>query len=83
MSRSSTGILIPWEIQLKRLRSIIFDSKVGYYMSEAYNIGIDFGTSNCAVSVFVNGKVRTLPIDSGKKVLSSCVYVGDKAITVG
>ena len=83
MNRSSTGILIPWEIQLKRLRSIIFDSKVGYYMSEAYNIGIDFGTSNCAVSVFVNGKVRTLPIDSGKKVLSSCVYVGDKAITVG
>lgn len=52
-------------------------------MSEAYNIGIDFGTSNCVVSVFVNGKVRTIPVDSGKKVLPSYVYVGDKAITVG
>ena len=52
-------------------------------MSEGYNIGIDFGTSNCVVSVFENGRVRTIPIDNGKKVLPSCVYVGDKATVVG
>lgn len=52
-------------------------------MSEGYNIGIDFGTSNCVVSVFENGRVRTIPIDNGKKALPSCVYVGDKATVVG
>ena len=48
-------------------------------MSEGYN----FGTSNCVVSVFENGRVRTIPIDNGKKALPSCVYVGDKATVVG
>ena len=52
-------------------------------MSEGYNIGIDFGTSNCVVSVFENGRVRTIPMDNGKKALPSCVYVGDKATVVG
>ena len=52
-------------------------------MSEGYNIGIDFGTSNCVVSVFENGRVLTIPIDNGKKALPSCVYVGDKATVVG
>ena len=52
-------------------------------MSEGYNIGIDFGTSNCVVSVFENGRVRTIPIDNGKKVLPSYVYVGDNATVVG
>ena len=52
-------------------------------MSEGYNIGLDFGTSNCVVSVFENGRVRTIPIDNGKKALPSCVYVGDKATVVG
>ena len=52
-------------------------------MSEGYNIGIDFGTANCNVSVFIDGRVRSIPIDEGKKVLPCFVHIGDEAISVG
>ena len=52
-------------------------------MSEGYNIGIDFGTENCTVSVFADNRVRSIPIDCGKKVLPSYIHIGDDAISVG
>ena len=52
-------------------------------MTDVYNIGIDLGTTTCSVSVFVNGRVQTIPIDNGSKVLQSCVYLGEEAISVG
>ena len=52
-------------------------------MSGGYNIGIDFGTANCSVSVFIDGRVKSIPIDEGKKVLPCFVHIGDQAISVG
>ena len=52
-------------------------------MSDLYNIGIDLGTTTCSVSVFVNGRVQTIPIDNGAKALQSCVYLGENAMSVG
>ena len=52
-------------------------------MSNKYNIGIDLGTSTIAVSVYVDGRIRTIPIDSGVKCMPAYVYFGEYAPSVG
>ena len=49
----------------------------------AYNIGIDLGTSSCSVSVFCDDKVTVIPIDNGAKFLPSYVYFRDGIVSVG
>lgn len=52
-------------------------------MSAKYNIGIDLGTSTVAVSVYVDGRIRTIPIDSGVKSMPAYVYLGEYTPSVG
>lgn len=48
-----------------------------------YNIGIDFGSSNCQVAVYVNDKVSLIPLDGNDLSIPACVYFGDNTILVG
>ena len=52
-------------------------------MSKTYNIGIDLGTSTVTVSVYENGRIRTIPVDSGMKSMPACVYLDNNAPAVG
>lgn len=45
-------------------------------------IGIDLGTTNCAVSLYEHGKVKIIPI-AGKNTTPSVIYFGDDGVTVG
>ena len=48
-----------------------------------YNIGIDFGTSNSCVGIYMNGTVRVAPNKIGERTTPSIVLFSDKARFVG
>ena len=52
-------------------------------MNKAPVVGIDFGTSNCCMGVFINGNVEIIPNDFGEKLTPSYITFTDSDIIIG
>ena len=52
-------------------------------MNKAPVVGIDFGTSNCCMGVFINGNVEIIPNDFGEKFTPSYITFTDNDIIIG
>ena len=52
-------------------------------MNKAPVIGIDFGTSNCCIAAFINGKVEIIPNDFGEKLTPSYITFTENDILIG
>ena len=52
-------------------------------MDKAPAIGIDFGTSNCCIGVFINGKVEIISNNFGEKLIPSYITFTENDILIG
>ena len=52
-------------------------------MDQAPAIGIDFGTSNCCIGVFINGKVEIISNNFGEKLIPSYITFTENDILIG
>lgn len=51
--------------------------------NKEYHIGIDFGTSNSCVGIYINGRVKVAQNKIGERTIPSIVLFSDKSRFVG